>query len=55
MRYPANYGFIPSTLGEDGDPLDIMTYNWTPIQTAIFIVRCHVIGVLEMEDDGEMD
>ena len=54
MRYPANYGFIPSTLGEDGDPLDIMTYNWTPIQTAT-IVRCHIIGVLEMEDDGDMD
>lgn len=26
MRYPANYGFVPSTLGEDGDPLDMLTY-----------------------------
>ena len=37
MRYPANYGFIPSTLGEDGDPLDMMTYNWTPIQTGTLL------------------
>ena len=54
MRYPANYGFIPSTLGEDGDPLDMLTYNWTPMAMGC-VVRCHVIGVLEMEDGGEMD
>ena len=54
MRYPANYGFIPSTLGEDGDPLDIITYNWTPVAMGC-VVRCHIIGVLEMEDGGEMD
>ena len=54
MRYPANYGFIPSTLGEDGDPIDMLTYNWTPMAMGC-VVRCHVIGVLEMEDDGEMD
>jgi|TARA_B110000495_G_scaffold144115_1_gene127049 inorganic pyrophosphatase len=54
MRYPANYGFIPSTLGEDGDPLDMLTYNWTPMAMGC-VVRCHVVGVLEMEDDGEMD
>ena len=54
MRYPANYGFIPSTLGEDNDPLDIITYNWSPMAMGS-VVSCHVIGVLEMEDDGEMD
>ena len=54
MRYPANYGYIPSTLAEDGDPLDILMYTWTPVQTGA-IVECNVIGVLEMEDDGEMD
>ena len=53
MRY-ANYGFIPSTLGEDGDPVDMLTYNWTQMAMGC-VVRCHVVGVLEMEDDGEMD
>lgn len=54
MRYPANYGFIPSTLGEDGDPIDMLTYNWTPMAMGC-VVRCNVVGVLEMEDNGEMD
>jgi len=54
MRYPANYGFIPSTLGEDGDPIDVLTYNWTPMAMGC-VVRCHVVGILEMDDGGEKD
>jgi len=54
MRYPANYGFIPSTLAEDDDPLDVLIYTWTPIQMGA-VVECDVIGVLEMDDDGEKD
>ena len=54
MRYPANYGFIPSTLAEDGDPLDVLVYNWTPLITGS-VLTCEVIGVLDMTDDGEKD
>lgn len=54
MRYPANYGFIPSTLAEDGDPLDILVYNWTPLITGS-VLACEVIGVLDMTDGGEKD
>ena len=54
MRYPANYGFIPSTLAEDGDPLDVLVYNWTPLITGS-VLTCEVIGVLDMNDGGEKD
>lgn len=54
MVYPANYGFIPNTLGDDGDPLDIMLYTQGIIQTGT-LVECVVIGALDMEDDGDKD
>lgn len=54
MTYPCSYGYIPTTLGEDGDPLDFLVYNSTPIDRAT-LVECKVIGVLDMEDDGEKD
>lgn len=54
MVYPSSYGFIPSTLAEDGDALDILIYNAVPIQTGT-LVECRVIGVLDMEDDGFKD
>lgn len=50
MTYPANYGFIPSTLADDGDALDILVYNSTPIDRGT-IVECKVIGVLDMDDE----
>src|SRR6516165_4711937 len=51
MRYPGNYGFIPHTLSEDGDPCDILVANTRPIiPGAIIAVR--PIGVLKMTDDG---
>lgn len=49
MVYPANYGFIPSTLAEDGDPLDVIIYNCTPIARGT-MVECKVLGCLDMQD-----
>jgi len=54
MVYTASYGFIPNTLADDGDPLDILVYNSTPILRGT-IVECRVIGVLDMTDNGEKD
>jgi inorganic pyrophosphatase len=51
MVYPASYGFIPSTFADDGDPLDVLVYNGTPIERGT-VVECEVIGVLDMEDEG---
>jgi inorganic pyrophosphatase len=51
MVYPASYGFIPSTYADDGDPLDVLVYNSTPIDRST-VVECEVIGVLDMEDEG---
>ncbi len=54
MHYPANYGFVPKTLWDDGDPLDVLV-----ISHEAFIPGCIVdarpIGVLDMKDDGEGD
>ena len=50
MRYPANYGFIPHTLGEDGDPLDALVITRSPIIPGA-VIRVRPVGVLLMEDD----
>lgn len=51
MRYPGNYGFIPHTLSEDGDPCDILVANTRPIiPGAVIAVR--PIGVLKVTDEG---
>jgi len=50
MRYPANYGFVPHTLGEDGDPLDALVIARSPI-IAGAVIRVRPIGVLLMDDD----
>ena len=54
MTYPCSYGYIPSTLGDDGDALDFLIYNATPIERGT-LVECKVVGVLDMEDDGDKD
>jgi len=54
MRYPCNYGFIPHTLADDGDPVDVLLANHTPIMPGA-VVRCRPIGVLIMEDESGMD
>ncbi len=51
---PVNYGFIPQTLDEDGDELDTLVITNDPIPTGVF-TKARVIGVLNFEDDGEMD
>jgi len=54
MMYPCSYGFVPSTLAEDNDPLDMLIYNDTPIDRGT-LVECTVIGVLDMKDTGGQD
>lgn len=51
---PCNYGFIPQTLDEDGDELDTLVICSEPIATGV-VVEAKVIGILNFEDDGEMD
>ncbi|HET8709685.1 MAG TPA: inorganic diphosphatase [Candidatus Saccharimonadales bacterium] len=51
---PVNYGFIPQTLDEDGDELDVLLYCDQPIPTGTYSA-CKVLGVFNFEDDGEMD
>jgi inorganic pyrophosphatase len=50
MRYPANYGFVPHSLGEDGDPLDALVIARSPIIPGA-VIRVRPVGVLLMDDD----
>ena len=52
--YPANYGFIPRTLADDGDPLDVLVLCNEPI-FPMTLVTCMPIGVIKMVDGGELD
>lgn len=54
VHYPANYGLIPQTLDEDGDPLDILVICQEPIQS-MAIVEAKIIGVMNMIDSGLKD
>ena len=54
MFYPANYGFIPHTLSEDGDPVDCMVVAPTPVASGA-VVRARPIGALLMEDEKGVD
>jgi len=54
MIYPSNYGFIPSTLGEDGDPLDILVVTPMPV-VAGCVIRSRPVGVLLMDDEKGVD
>lgn len=53
-HYPANYGFIPRTYSEDGDPLDVLVLCQEKIDSMV-LVRCYPIGVIKMTDNGETD
>lgn len=54
MQYPANYGFVPRTLAEDGEPLDVMVLGQDPIHP-MSVVRARAIGVLRMVQSGRRD
>jgi inorganic pyrophosphatase len=54
MYYPLNYGFIPQTLGEDGDPLDIVVLTQVSV-VPLCMIPSKVIGVMQMVDRGEAD
>ena len=54
MRYPGNYGFVPHTLSDDGDPIDVLIANTRPIIPGA-VINVKPIGVLRMEDDGGGD
>ena len=54
MFYPANYGFIPHTLADDGDPCDMLVVGRRPIQPGA-VLRSRPIGVLIMEDEAGLD
>jgi inorganic pyrophosphatase len=54
MRYPGNYGFVPHTLSEDGDPIDVLVANQRPIMPGA-VISCRPIGVLVMEDESGQD
>lgn len=51
---PTNYGFIPGTLDEDGDELDVLLVTKSPLSTGV-VVDGKIIGVMKFEDDDEID
>jgi len=54
MYYPGNYGFIPHTLSEDGDPIDVLVIAPVPVVPGA-VVRCRPVGALMMEDQAGKD
>jgi len=54
LYYPANYGFIPNTLSEDGDPCDAMVLSQVPVAPGA-VIRCRPVGALLMEDEHGVD
>jgi inorganic pyrophosphatase len=54
VHYPANYGFIPQTLGEDGDPFDVLVLCQEPL-APLSIIKARAIGAMDMIDDGVED
>jgi inorganic pyrophosphatase len=54
MRYPGNYGFVPHTLSDDGDPVDVLIATTRPLVPGA-VINCRPIGVLIMKDEAGMD
>ena len=54
MYYPANYGFVPNTLSEDGDPCDALVLSQVPVAPGA-VIRCRPVGALLMEDENGID
>ena len=51
MQYPCNYGYIPQTLSEDGDAVDVMIIAPAPLLSGC-VINCRPVGVLKMIDEG---
>ena len=54
MHYPCNYGYVPQTLADDGDPCDVLVITPFPLIPGV-VVRCRAIGVLKMSDESGED
>ena len=54
MHYPCNYGYIPNTVADDGDPVDVLVITPFPVQPGA-VVACRAIGILQMEDEAGGD
>jgi len=54
VHYPANYGFVPHTLSDDGDPADILVLGQSPLQAGS-VIPCRLVGVLMTEDESGGD
>ncbi|WP_375595150.1 inorganic diphosphatase [Algihabitans albus] len=54
MFYPCNYGFVPHTLADDGDPVDVLVAGPVPVVPGA-VIRCRPVGVLVMEDEAGQD
>ncbi len=54
MHYPCNYGYIPGTISDDGDPVDVLVVAQFPLPPGV-VVRCRPVGMLDMEDEAGGD
>lgn len=54
MYYPGNYGFVPHTLSEDGDPVDVLVIGNIPVVPGV-VLPCRPVGVIMMEDEKGSD
>ena len=54
MHYPCNYGYIPHTISDDGDPVDVLVLSPVPLLAGV-VVRCRPVGMLKMEDEAGGD
>jgi inorganic pyrophosphatase len=54
MHYPCNYGYIPKTLADDGDPVDVLVITPVPLIAGV-VVTCRALGVLKMQDEAGGD
>lgn len=54
MHYPTNYGYIPHTIADDGDPVDVLVHAPFPLVPGV-VVRCRALGVLKMDDEAGGD
>jgi inorganic pyrophosphatase len=54
MHYPCNYGYVPRTLSDDGDPIDVLVITPFALQPGV-VVRCRPLGVLNMQDEAGAD